>query len=354
MINSQRLEHYYGLDLIRLVFVWAIVNFHVYETFFYQTTNILSLSTSVYSNLEIAIKTFAFGGFGLITLSSFLIGRIDMNLRKWKKLFFIFSFGCLLLAWLQAEDDQWFYFEWDVYNFLFVCFILISILQKNIKVLYTVSILAFTLLFFPIWNLDYHLNDHPVLKNIIFGNCNEWGQGGWPLLPWIGMVLGSYSLGKYIQSNDKIKSRLKITNKLELLLWLIVILGLSPWLGTYALTPMGPEFACFTHRRPPIEFFSHWLLLIFFIRISMITTLNEYLKDQKWMQFLSSLQWSKNLGLAYALQFIFLNIGFHWQHLYLNTPYLIDVFILTLFIGVELTSRIITRIMGAQFLKKQT
>lgn len=353
MIYKTTKDHYYGLDLIRLIFIWAIVNFHVYETFFYQTENILPTNYSIYSNLETLIKTFTFSGFGLITLSSFLMGLINMNFKKWKQLFIVFTVGCLLLALLNAENHQWFYFEWDVYNFLFVCFLLISILQLNHKLLYFTSILVFCLLFFPIWNLDFYLNNLPTLKNILLGDCNKPGLGGWPLLPWAGMVFASYSIGKYIQYNNELKSKLQIFTKIEFIIWFILIFSLSPWLGTYSLTPMGPDFACFTHRRPPIEFFSHWILLLFFIRISLVNSVNIFLKKQKWVLFISNLQWNKNLGLAYALQFIFLNIGYNWHDLYLNTPFLIDFFILFLFLGVEFTCRTTTYLFGHEFLKKQ-
>lgn len=333
-------ERYYGIDILRLIWLLAIIYFHCLENFFYSNEMALEPGFSFSYYASFLVRCLVFSGFAIVTLSSFLLGWIKMGFRKWCTLMGILALGALFLSWLQGTETQPFFFQWDIYNFHFASFALIAVLQIRMRLLYSVTLLLLPLLVFPIWQWDYLFDFNASLKDILLGDCsiNE-GYGSWPLFPWLAIPLAMYSAAKWIQSHPNVKKRFHAPEKQELWIWGALLLASLPWLGGYYWTPIGPDFSCYVHRRPPIEFWSQWLWVLFLMRISFIEKVNEVLKPNKTIQFLSSLQWSKNMGLAYALHFIFLNIGYNWADEFRRQGLYLDLFFVFLVAGVEVSCR---------------
>lgn len=332
-------HRFYGLDVLRLVWLFAIIYFHTLENFFYDNTYVLALGSSLFSFFQYPVRALVFSGFAIVTLSSFLLGWIDMSRKKWISLMGVLALGALFLSWLEGDEAQTFYIQWDIYYFHFASFGLIALLQLRRELLYTVTILFLPLLFFPVWNWDHLLDSTAWLKDLLLGDCTREGQGSWPLIPWLAIPLAMYSLAKYIQSHPNLKNKIHTLEKKETLIWAVLLITAIPWLGGYFHTPIGSKFSCYVHRRPPIEFWSQWLYVLFAMRISLLKSVNTYLHQKTIITHISKLQWSKNMGLAYALHFIFLNIGYNWKTTYLKEQFWIDIFFISMIVGVELTCR---------------
>lgn len=342
-MNETRKTRYLGIDLLRLIWLFAIIYFHTLETFFYNNDYTLHFGESLFSFFQYPVRSLTFSGFAIVSLSSFLLGWITMDKRKWATLMGVLALGALFLSWLEGDEEKIFYIQWDIYYFHFASFALIGILQVRRSLLYTTTLLSLPLLFLPVWQWDHTLDSYGYIKDLLLGDCSrQVGQGSWPLLPWIAIPLTMYSLAKWIQSNTKIKQCFHFPHPHEWYVWAVLLITSLPWIGGYFWTPIGPDFSCYVHRRPPIEFWSQWIWVIFFMRLSFIESINKKLKQQTWLHPISNLQWSKNMGLAYAIHFVFLNLGHNFtDHFQTNALYL-DIFFLSLLTGVELTCRLLT------------
>jgi len=69
--------------------------------------------------------------------------------------------------------------------------------------------------------------------------------------------------------------------------------------------------------------------------LSLVDTFNGWLARRTWVRGVSQMQWSQNMGLAYALHFVFLNLGYRWVEIYKSDQQWIDVFFVFLILGVE-------------------
>lgn len=338
-MTIEKTHRFYALDILKFIWLMTIIHFHVYETYFYSNELVLNVGNSFFSFLHYPIRALAFSGFAIVTLTSFLVGWVHLTLKKWLSLMGILALGAFFLAWLNGDEQQFFYLQWDIYNFHFASFLIIALLQTHKKLLYGVSILFFPLLFFPVWEWDYLLDGTGWLKDALIGDCIKEGHGSWPLIPWLAMPLGLYSIANIIKSNTNYKQRIRVISSKEFMVWATLLIVTLPWLNGYFNTPIGSQFSCYVHRRPPIYFWSHWMWVVFFIRIGFLDTVNNYLKNKKWVQFISSLEWSKNMGLAYAIHFIFLNLGSYWIEAFQERQYLLDIFNFSMILGVEWSCR---------------
>lgn len=335
-MNTRYKTRYYGFDLLRLTWLFAIIYFHTLETFFYSNTYDLALGESLFSYFQYPVRALTFSGFAIVSLSSFLLGWITMDRKKWISLMGVLALGALFLSWLEGDENQTFYIQWDIYYFHFASFALIGVLQIRKPILYVVSLLFLPLLFYPVWIWDSALDSWGWWKDLLLGDCSrQVGQGSWPLLPWLAIPLLMYSAAKLIRSNPERESWSHSFGYREGALWAFVLVGLSPWSDGYFFTPIGSDFSCYVHRRPPIEFWSQWVWVLFLMRLSLVTFINLRLSNNRFVRFLSQMQWSQNMGLAYALHFIFLNLGFRWSELYKTEQHWIDVFFVFLILGVE-------------------
>lgn len=341
-MNTRAKVRYHGFDVLRLVWLYAIIHFHIFETFFYSNTYALTLGESFYSFFHYPIRALAFSGFAIVTLTSFLLGWVRLDRKKWISLMSILALGAVFLSWLEGDEHKMFYIQWDIYYFHFASFALIALLQKQPRILYGISILFLPLLFYPVWIWDSALDSWGWWKDLLLGDCSrQEGQGAWPLLPWLAIPLLMYSAARLIRTHTALQEWVHHFSWREGLIWLLAIGSLSPWLGGYFFTPVGSQFSCYVHRRPPIEFWSQWLWALFLIRVSLVHSLNARLSKMKWVHKLSSLQWSQNMGIAYAIHFVFLNIGYNWADEFQYDQYKLDLFVVFLIVGVELSCRIL-------------
>lgn len=341
-MNKRYKTRYHGIDILRLVWLYAIIHFHILETFFYSNTYTLNFGDSLYSFLYYPVRALAFSGFAIVTLTSFLLGWIELDRKKWLSLMSILALGALFLSWLEGDEYKTFYVQWDIYYFHFASFALIALLQTRPWILYGIAILFFPLLFYPVWIWDSALDSWGWWKDLMLGDCSRReGQGAWPLLPWLALPLLMYSAARLIRTHSFLQSWVHQFSWREGVLWGLAIGALSPWIGGYFHTPIGSQFACYVHRRTPIEFWSQWLCVLLLMRLSLVDTINVKLSRQRWVRWLSQLQWSQNMGIAYALHFVFLNLGYNWAESFQTEQYKLDLFFVFLIVGVEVLCRVL-------------
>ena len=288
----------YGLDIIRLIATINIVNYHVYEALFYE-----DISPFKAGFVSITNRTFSTSIFIILTLLSFLYGFKSTSENRWKKLAVLLPIGCFVLLITQGDEPFTdLYTDWDIFGFLIISILSLYALKK-LKLIMPAAFIGFILLCIPIW--EWFPNEGSYLKNIFIGNCIEGKPGNaFPLFPWIGLIWFGYGLGVWTK-NKGLDYLSKWKNK-EIIIWLLLFVIAYPQWGAYYHTPIGPGFFCFMLRQSPLIFWSHFIVILFFIRLALIETINIYLSNCKAYNWLRSLAWTRFFGVCYITHFIFI------------------------------------------------
>lgn len=335
----------FGFDFIRAISMLAIIQFHANEAVFWTDQHPLTSDLSLYGPLEFYGRSFSYSGFTIIALSFFLIGR--STLRNFLPLIGFLALGVFTLAAFQHDPPfQGFYWEWDIYWYLLAAVCLIQILSRmpRLSIALIPVWLSFTL--FPVWNW-LHFN-HRFLQEILIGRCPPEGIGSWPLLPWIAWPLLFYSLGLWFRESDAFKKALSSWQRREILIWApLLLLSLPQW-GAFYETPIGPGFYCHTLRQPPVIFWSHFIWVLFFMRLSLVRGVNKRLSESSLFRFISGLMWSRAFGLCYLLHLVLLGFGILARPVFLEVPFSFDLYWLSLFPATELLARAIKKLLPAQ------
>lgn len=333
-------NRYYGLDVVRFLSMVAIVQFHMLESFFYQDQEMFTRAQSWQVWLHPYSRVLAFSGFTIIALSSFLIGWHVLSTKKWSRLLLLMWAGLFCIASLEAGKGQWFYFEWDIYPYLLVTFTVIFLLQSYRKLFGVLAVISFVLLFLPVWDWAHSWSLHGLLRDATFGDCTVSGKGGWALIPWAGMAIFFFELGRWCRESNTIKAFLAKGARWEIPVWTVGLLASIPSLGAYYLVPLGPGFSCFVMRKPPIVLWAHLIWIIFFCRLSFLTVANIRLEKNPFVRLISRSYWSRHFGLCYALQFLWLEIGYPYVPYFEHHPHALDLFFLSIMPATEILARI--------------
>ncbi len=336
-ITSQR---FIGIDILRLFSIVAIVHFHAHETTFFLDHLAPGLTYSLNAVLEHYSRFMAFSGFTIIVLTFFLTGLSNSSEKQTLKLLALLWLGFLALALVEAEADQIFYFEWDIYPFLLVSFTVIFFLRHKPRFFLLVALLLTPLLFLPVWQWLEPTLSSDFLRAMLVGDCNKPGGGGWPILPWISLPVLFYSVGRHYTKSQHFRDFMSKLRPAEITIWVILLAFSIPWLGAFYPVPIGPGFNCFVHRRPSIELWSHLIWIIFFTRISLCSSINQWLGRQPWAIFIARMHWSRHFGVCYLLHFLWIACGTLLTPLFLKSPLAYDLMFISIFPATEFTSRI--------------
>jgi hypothetical protein len=293
-----------GFDLIRLISFFIISVYHfLYAVWrgrapIFETT----MATEPFFSHVIypMLRSFSFSGHTIMFMSTMLIALARKSLGRTLR----FS-SFLLLAWVGfvwAEGD-FHSFEpfWDVHVLLLLGLVTIAIAdQISSRFAIALGVLGFLSTWIPFWELSVFRSLPFGLRESLVGDC-ESGYSSWPILPWLGFLWCGYGLGLLVRI-PSVRERVSKISKLESYAWAAVLfLSLFHLGGFYRLDALD-MWECGAFRLPPLEFWSHFAWVLFTIRLSLLTTVNEWLTRH--FTFLRKLNVSKNFFLAYALQYV--------------------------------------------------
>lgn len=352
ILRTSNLKHerYIGLDLIRMLCILALCEFHVLETFFYEDHPGFRNELPLHFFLEPYVRVLCFSGFIIVALSAFLLGRSKISLISWAKLLGLLWFGWLCLALLEASDKQWFYFEWDIYSFLLTSFTFLFIIQGSklaLNIFASLGLIALSIA----GNYEglFALSDP--WQSIFLGDCQRVGYNEWPLLPWIGLPLVFFALGRWSFS-ARGKKYFQSFEKLEYGIWPLLLIGSLPQLGRYYNSNAGPGFYCSLQGQSPLVFWSHMLWPIFLARLSFLPRINSMFERFSFFRFVSQMEWSTHFGLCYALHLLWINFAYVlWADQITQSKWLIEPLILGLIPLTEISSRALRKVYKGAMLK---
>ena len=342
--SDSDINYWYGLDIIRFIAITHIIHFHVYEMLFY--TDIVPFKSGIFFSIT---RTFSISVFIIIALISFLYGLKKVSKKRRKKLLILLPLGCIILLFTQGDEPfKDLYTNWDIFGFLVIAILSLYGLEKFKKLIMPAAVIGFVLLCVPLW--EWFPASGSYLKNILVGNCVAGVPGNaFPIFPWIGLIWFCYGLGVWTRKGG-IKYLSKWT-KVELFIWLALFIIAFPQWGAYYSTPVGSGFFCFMLRQTPLVFWSHFIVILFFIRLSLVSNVNNYLAQFKMCLWLKQLVWMRLFGICYVTHFIFIGLYYLFIPIRLNEIHCligaIQAFVLT-----EISVRSVIYI-DQKFLQKQ-
>jgi len=292
-----------GFDLIRLISFAVVALYHFMYAAYRGRVPQFELTMwvdPIYSHTILPyIRSLSFSGHTLMFISMILIALARKNLTQTLR-FSVFLF----LAWLSfvwAEGDfRSFEPFWDIHVLLLLGLITISVADKiSPRFAIALGVAGFFSTWFTYWNKPIFLALPLGVRSALVGDC-ESGYASWPILPWLGLLWFGYALGLLIR-NPIYRERVSKISKLEWVFWVCVLIPSIPRMDTYYNLDFS-MWECEAFRLPPISFWSDFIWVLFAIRLSLVTSVNDWIAAK--FQFLQRLNVSKNFFLAYVLQYL--------------------------------------------------
>ncbi|WP_413289564.1 hypothetical protein [Bdellovibrio sp. HCB337] len=317
----------YGFDLLRIVTVWAILYFHVWQFSFFQDQITLPPEISSYHLLvDFVGVLFKYGGLLIVALSFFLIGFKAKSYHIQR--FVILIVGVIGLQILSSESpmdpQSW---EWDVYSYLVFSYIFVAVLSQNKLLRQALVFLSLILLSIPF----------ELYGSRVYPSDGALQFAGWNLLPWLALPVLFHSLG--ILWREKKPDAFIPLAKWEWPVWagfILIFLVVTP---DYGVFPAGPGFEAYVFQQKPLMFWKHFSIFMFLMRLSLDPRVNGFLGKIKIMEWISNLKWNRRLGFCYLLQFVFMPLGPLLMEFWGNYPRLFEWLWLFIFVAVELFAR---------------
>ncbi len=294
-------KYWYGLDIIRFIVTPPIVYFHAYEMLFYE--DIIPFKTGIFVSIS---RFLIISVFIIISLISFLYGLKKVSNKRRKKLIILLPLGFIVLLFTQGDEPfKDLYTDWDIFCFLAVSILSLYGLEKFKKLITPAAVIGFILLCVPLW--EWFPSEDSYLKNILVGNCAANAPGNaFPIFPWIGLIWFCYGLGVWTRKGSI--NYLSKWTKVESFIWLALFIVAFPQWGAYYSAPLGPGFFCFMLRQTPFIFWSHFIVILFLMRLSLVSTVNNFLAQLKICHWLRQLMWMRLFGICYVTHFIFIGL----------------------------------------------
>lgn len=290
----------YGLDVIRIISFWVISCYHFTYTVWLDRAEqydvVMSAEPIFYNYVRPFCHALSFGGFTIMLLTTFLIGFRNSAAKIHWRLFAFILAAWVLFSWADEEFIK-ITLYWEVYPLLVLGLLIIEALhKKGHGLVYLLGAAGFVMTFFSFYDQNFAL---PLwAEQSLFGNCAE-NLANWPIFPWLGFVFFGYAIGVAANQYRGILDRI---SRVELTVWIATLFGSCFFLGAfYQLHPIS-EFECFAFRVPPVKFWAHLIFIVFLMRISLVTQVNDYIGTH--LGRVTQFQTSRNFFLVYALQYI--------------------------------------------------
>lgn len=326
--NSERL---FFVDLIRLLSMIAIIHFHVFEAFFYSDIRALIHHSYFETRLEDYSRFMAFSGFSIVIISYFMIGLKGLSPKKVKRLLVVSAVGIVTLFLVYFEDG-FSSFEWDIYPFIGVSSLVLFFLSFSSRALKIASLISMGLLSIPQSWLYFPSIESYFFYNSIFGDFIRPGKGSWALIPWIGLPILFYTIGRQIRIHKSFRIRLTILPRIELLIWLFLLSLCATQWGSFYKVPIGPGFYQFVHSINRLEIFCHLMIVFFFLRLGFVKEINAWAAKNGWVSWVSKLYLNKKFFLFYIVQWGLIGFFSQFTETYHQYPRLVfDLVLLLIF-----------------------
>lgn len=346
--NSKR---FLLIDLIRSMSVIAILTFHVSEFIFFQDVFPYYKETTFWPIFEGYSQIIPFSGHTVIALAFFMWGYKNKTFTKAPLVAAFILLGHILISLNFYVDYEGLkQIDWDIYPFIAIALLFLRPLQllgARPKLILTSFCFALLFLIRPD-SIQYAGPLNP-FKGMIFSTCFQGGSGAWPLFPWLAFPLGFYLLGLLIAEREGLKTYLQTISKRESLLWTILImsgltlLALSPERRYFGIS-VGPHYYCMIMNHAPLDFWSHFLPIVFAMRLSFVNSLNTKLYQSNILKWNSALAWNRAFGRTYLVQIALLTTVGYWDAELKNNPTAFDIIFLCLFPLSEILSRLLEKL----------
>lgn len=322
--------------------LFAIQTLHVWEFIFYKDDFVLPGSIG-YEYLQYYARFFSLGGQVLVAVIYLLFGLTEKSPKSLLKISAFALFGQLALTLVFMEDGGA-RFEWDIYIFIAVTNILLLLLPRGNVPLILVS---FLILLVPP-SVYENLAPAGEFFNILIGRTSTYTTGAWAILPWFFHAVLFFNIGILI--NQK-KLQLEEWHRNETFLWPIAFFFCLPFLGHYFMTPIGPRYYEFNFHESSWYYWTNFLPFVFWIRMAFLDRVKKKMEGKRFFRWLSSLQWSRNLGLCYILGVLYVGVGMMYDVEMKASPILFDSFYLSIMPVVEIVARILVKLRDLVFRK---
>jgi len=335
-------RRFYALDIFRSCCILVVTFYHVWETSFGQTKMLFGPSQSFFGLLTtFFLDYWGYSGIILAFLSFFLIGYSRKRLN-WQR-FLLITVGFIgMLAHSQVDVSDSSTWEWNLYGYLLLSIVVVQFIPTNKFILSLLSITSLALLAVPVeyWQ-TLKGNFTELIAQILIGDLDVNETIGWGVLPWLSVPVLGFSIGRLLRQLPQSSSAFKGL-KFELHFWLLlasVLIFVFPFNNEISITSTGFYFYVFSGT--PWFFWSRFLVILIWLRLSWLDSVNEFLGRFVFVRWLSGLSWNRHFGLCYFIEFAFLPLAIKWQDNFIESPRLMDLFWIFVLVATELSTRAI-------------
>lgn len=302
------------IDYIRTLSIFPIVHFHLTDLVYYQDKMSAELFYQPHKLMYDFSRYMSFSGFTIVYIFCFLLGfnfKESASLKNTKmKIMFAGLIALAAVYYFAYQSEAM--FEWDIYHFLVLSFLALSLLKSKFNFRVAELALFGLLACIPFWTLEVRTS----LAGVFFGNCDLDGTGLWPVFPNIFFVFFGFSLGGFMRINfHKLSERAS-----ALLLTVGTALVAFASLSHFSLTPIGPGFGCYIHRPSALV----WVALVLGLTAVFVggsgKQLNQRVQAWRFSSSLKKLAWNRSFGMCYLVQWAFLMIIYANRDLVIAHP----------------------------------
>ena len=322
------------IDVLKFTALIAIAVLHSNEFIFYTHDFPLGSSSPIfYSVLTYYARFFVISGQTLVATIYFLFGYTAKS-KKALLLTSLFAFlGQMTLALIFKT------IEWDIYAFIAACNLLIVAFPFLYKKNLTSIMVSFLILLIPTY-LFRELTPETPFFDILTGRMTDSNTASWPMLPWFFFSLMFYQIGLFARNNEAFKT----IRPFEKILWPAIAMISLPVMLKYYHVPIGEYYYDFSFNQLPHIFWGNFWIFVLGIRLSLVTRVQENLRNYKSIDLISRLYWMRHLGLTYLISIIYLGFNIQFRDNFYQTPWLFDFFFIGLLVIPELLSRLFIKL----------
>ncbi len=349
---EQKPDRLVGFDLIRLVSFWVISVYHfVYAVWHDRVPAFdatMSKSPFFWNFIYPILHALSFSGHTVLFLTAILIALARKTPRATLKLC-----GFLLIAWLffvWAENDFHALVPyWDIHP-LILLGLSLSLLfgRKDNWRIILLGAIGFVMTWIPFWTWSSLQSLPLAIREILVGDC-VLEVSSWPVLPWLGFFFLGFALGEGL-TKPLFRGWFSAFRKYEWIFWSAAFTASVFHLGAFYKLHALEDWECHAFQIVGVEFWSHFVWVLFAIRLSLIESVNRYFARS--MSAVSRLQVSRNFFLVYAFQYVFgFIVAFTLGEWLRTTPAAFNIAALLMLPGAELFAAVAVRLGARRWLK---
>lgn len=336
-------QHFYLLNLLKLLALYSIQTLHAWEFVFYTDEFLYPDEAPFYFHMHNFARYFSLGGQILVAIIYFLFGYTERSTKGLLRVVAFAFVGQFAIA-LAFKNEQGLMasLEWDIYSFLALTNLLIALIPFNSR---SSLYIQLTCLLFLFISPSLYQNFFPdgLVGDVLTGRQSAKNSGSWAVFPWFFHALLFFSFGSWASKN---MDKLRQFHSFEKVFWPLALLICVNFYNFYWKTPLGPSYYIFNFGQSAWTYWMNFLPFVFWMRISLISTVQEKAAQIKLLRWLSDLMWSKNIGLTYLLGIFYVGLGAEYDYVFRQDPGLFDLFYLSIIPVVEITARLLVWIVN--------